>query len=171
MFGLQLALPKDAGYVTAQAISDGGRLYTGGDYVRPQPTGNGIGYRMGAYRATEAKSDDVYEADGEISATTPYGEHAASVVLRDGDLHLRGRTAGSIGFAAGNMFAAPPISGAVAIVEAGGLEGLPVYRYNNDVGKTDASGKLIIPNIATNSRTDLKIKSEGNPPVFGGGSA
>lgn len=163
MFGLQFDLADETSYVTSQVAAESGRLYAGGEFVRQRPVDNGVGYRVSAYRQEDADASEVYDVDGQITARTRYGEHSASTELRDGRLNLRARTAGSIGFSDGEKFVAPPIRGAVAIVDAGGLSELPVYRYNSPVGKTNRSGKLIVTDLASNSKVKMQIKAEDLP--------
>jgi outer membrane usher protein len=98
----------------------------------------------------------LYDAEGgpmtrrfaEAEYRAPWGVIGAGVDSEAGSPVI-GRVTlnGSITSLDGGTFLSPPIQDSFGVVDANGRAGVPVYVENQLVGKTDASGKLLLPDL------------------------
>ena len=63
----------------------------------------------------------------------------------------------------GGVSFAPPITGAFAVVDAG-VPGAAVRHRNQPVGRTDARGRLLVPNLRAFEASRLSLDAD-TPPV------
>ncbi|HEY8322400.1 MAG TPA: fimbria/pilus outer membrane usher protein [Candidatus Baltobacteraceae bacterium] len=73
------------------------------------------------------------------------------------------RASGGLALIGGGIFATRPIDDAYALVDLPGLGGVHVYLNNQDMGKTDARGKLLVPGLLANYGNLLRISDDGAP--------
>jgi len=72
-------------------------------------------------------------------------------------------TAGGIGYLDGSFFVSRPITDAFAKVNVDGLEGVRVYAFGNEIGKTDKRGNIIIPDIRSFLDNKIDIENRDIP--------
>jgi outer membrane usher protein len=110
---------------------------------RNPPAGPGLGWNI------EASQHDSSQARAGLQYNTSNAELSADAsTRRGGDWALRLGGRGSVGWLAGVPFASRPVGqGSFAVVEVGGVPGVPVKRSNQVVAYTNADGKAFIPRL------------------------
>jgi outer membrane usher protein len=75
--------------------------------------------------------------------------------------------AGALVSAGGHVMASPPVADAFAIVEiTPPIAGVRVYENSQEIGRTDARGRILLPNIGSYSRNYAAIESTDVPMDF-----
>jgi outer membrane usher protein len=119
------------------------------------PTDRGAGWRVGA---TEGGDYDAWwqqrfeAADLELQASRSSARSGQSVLLSGGVSRLEG-----------TWRAARSMQGSFALVDLGGIADVPVYLENRPVGKTDANGYVVLPNLLPYVPNRITISPEDLP--------
>jgi outer membrane usher protein len=71
--------------------------------------------------------------------------------------------AGGLALIGGGVYPTRPITGSFALVDVPGLSGARVYLDNQDIGKTDAHGKLLVPGLLPNYGNVIRIDDAAAP--------
>lgn len=79
--------------------------------------------------------------------SSQYGDGEARISHSGTDVSWRGGWRGAVAFMDSSYHLTRPISESFAAVSTSLPQGIPIYLQNNFVGKTDARGKLFIPNL------------------------
>ncbi|MGA7828430.1 MAG: fimbria/pilus outer membrane usher protein [Geobacteraceae bacterium] len=130
------------------------------------PVGEGL-----SYRATLKRTDN----DGKTTWTAnPYLQYNGRYGTYEGDYegqsvegeqynqyHLS--IAGALVYIGRTFGVTRPIYDSFALVNVGGLEGVKVLLNSQDVGTTDSSGKLFIPNVSSYSQNQIGISDKDIP--------
>lgn len=116
------------------------------------PGGPGFGWRLGV-------SDDSNQRwRGAITQNTNSGSFRAEATDTANNPVFRLGASGSIGWLAGHAFAARTIgAGSFAVVKVGNIEDVPIYRSNQLVSSTNASGMALIPALLPYQANQLSI--------------
>jgi len=129
------------------------------------PPGEGLGYRVG-YDGTA--SGDASTA----SAYVQYNTRHASYVIDTGTARQAGSradrgevaVAGAMAYAGGEWHATRQIDDSfVAVRLAAPLEGVRVYSNNQEVGRTDRDGRLVVPRVGSFYETQITIDEKDVP--------
>jgi len=83
------------------------------------------------------------------SYKSPYGLVDVGVDRDDGQTAYRGDVQGSIAVADGNIFAANTIYDSFAVVDTDRTKGIEVLQENRPIGKTGASGLMLVPDLTS----------------------
>lgn len=116
------------------------------------PAGEGFGYRFDVHAGT------FYRADSRLSLQTAFGLHDAQLTWTDGKTGVRLSTSGGIGLIGGELFASRQLTQSFATVRVGGYENVRVYADNQLIGRTNSSGRVIIPRLRPFERNRLSIE-------------
>jgi outer membrane usher protein len=73
------------------------------------------------------------------------------------------RVNGGVAFIDGGIYAAPPVTGSYALVEVPNTPDVRVYFQNQDVGKTDRRGRLLVTDLLANYGNELRIDDSAAP--------
>ena len=73
------------------------------------------------------------------------------------------RASGGVVAVDGGLYATRAVTSAFALVDVPNLSGVPVYVENQYAGKTDARGRLIVPDLLPNFGNDLRIDDKNVP--------
>jgi outer membrane usher protein FimD/PapC len=127
--------------------------------VRNTPMGEGLGYRVGWSRMGPQESDHV-------TSSMQWNARSASLTLDTADSSsASGSSArreaalmGSIAWADGAWGLARQVNESFALVRVGtALEGVRVYANSQEIGRTDASGQLVVPSAAAFAESRIGI--------------
>ncbi len=134
----------------------------------------------GKYRATASYSRPLQQKNGSVGwrARVTYGDlrsaqaslawRTSKATLRATAMQMEGRTLGHVMadgaliVAGGGLFASNRISDSFAIVDAG-APGVLVRYENRPVGRTDASGRILVPTLRSFERNKISIDPETLP--------
>lgn len=102
--------------------------------------------------------------DGSMLYRSQYGdasvEYAAVGNTRFSDAVS---VAGGLALIGGGVYPTRPVTGSFALVDVPELSGMHVYLDNQDVGKTDAHGKLLVAGLLPNYGNVIRIDDAGAP--------
>lgn len=118
------------------------------------PVGEGFGYRM----ISERRSNDVlgegYRFAPSLQYNGPHGVYTADLVSN----HSPGGASqqayqlgigGGIAYVGGALAFSRPVTDSFGIVKVGELEGVRVYHSAQEIGRTDAKGRVFLPNLGS----------------------
>jgi len=116
---------------------------------RSLPRGSGLGYGVAA------QSDGDYR--GRVDYQGSAGRVTTELARERGKLGARAAAAGAVGYVGGERIAARRVDSSVAVVDVGGMAGLPVYLDNQPVAVTNARGRAVITELRPYERNRLSI--------------
>ncbi len=131
------------------------------------PVGEGLGFRGSLER------DD--SPDGSSTIVNPFIQYNTKYAILTGEYRGQfrdeGRSDQSYNFSASGGIAyvgrtiglSRPITDSFGLVEVGNLQGVRVYRNNQEIGRTDAKGKVFVPNMGSYYENQLSINDKDVP--------
>lgn len=119
----------------------------------------GLGYDLrGQYR-----EDEDLEFLGRVDYQTTVGDFGAVGSIRDDGKALQLSASGAVVAAGGGVFASEPVYDSVAVVTVPDYPDVTVYRDNQAVGRTDADGRLLIPNVRAYEENEIRLEPRDLP--------
>lgn len=130
------------------------------------PVGEGYGYRLYGDRT---------ESHGTVSNTVnPYFQYNAKYGIYTGEYKgtytngqnieaYRFTAAGSIAYTGNTLGFSRPINDSFGVVQTSDLKGVRVYINNEEIGKTNASGKVFVPNLNSYLDNQISINEKDIP--------
>jgi outer membrane usher protein len=106
---------------------------------RSLPPGEGWGYQL---RASDTGPDRAT-----VSAQNRFGTYSAEVSNANGETGYRAEIAGGVGMVENRWFLSRQITDSFALVRVPGYGGVRVYQDNQEIGRTDGSGEVILPRV------------------------
>ncbi|RJF88086.1 hypothetical protein D3874_14545 [Oleomonas cavernae] len=145
---------------TAQVGHDNTGTYGSVDLRQQRDGLYGFDYEL---RADLGNGDLLDRGIGRVDWTTPHGAFDATASI-DGDQYgLQLAASGGVVAAGGGVFATEQIHDSVSVVTVPGYGDVTVYRDNQAVGKTDADGRLLIPNVRAYEQNDVRLEPRDLP--------
>jgi outer membrane usher protein len=134
---------------TSSGDADGSKLWTA-RVQQGTPVGEGWGYALEA-------SDD---GSGRVGAQyqNRIGVYAAEAEKRNGEINTRVGAQGGVAVLGGAVFLSRRVSDSFALVNVPGIENVRVYADNQEVGRTDAQGNLLLPRLRPYDRNQISIE-------------
>jgi outer membrane usher protein len=125
---------------------------------RPLPAySEGYGYLI------NANTDERQRADATLQYQGPYGRYELRSAISDGGNTTTVSAAGAL-VAVGNRVAATrPVTDSFAVIQVPGVEGVRGYLFNQEVGRTNRHGDLIVPNMLSYFGNNLSIEDKDIP--------
>jgi outer membrane usher protein len=122
---------------------------------RDLPVGQGFGYRVQASQGGPRQAELDYQ--------NRYGTYGVEVAQADGQTAERVSASGGIGIIDGHAFANRTINDSFGLVRLPGYPDVRVYAQNQEVGRTDAAGELIVPQLLPYYRNTIRIEQADLP--------
>lgn len=130
-----------------------------GEVARAMPRGEGWGAR-----ARQGLVDGTPQLAAEARAQTSFGRYRATGELLGDRRHLGLEAAGGLVYVAGaGGFITRPIEGSFAVVRVPGVGGVRAYAENQEMGRTDADGDLLVTELVPYYGNRLSIAVEDLP--------
>ncbi|HVZ75164.1 MAG TPA: fimbria/pilus outer membrane usher protein [Polyangia bacterium] len=151
-----VALPDRA---TASAYYDqqNGSASGGADLQRSLPLGPGYGYRL------HASTGSVTDLSGTAQAQSAYGRYEATFERLAGHDTTTLTASGGLVTLGGHVFATRPVQQGFGLIEVPGVAGVRGYVNNQEVGRTDGDGNLLVPEMIPYYANRLGIADEDLP--------
>lgn len=153
--GLSISLPLDNGISTSARVetASGSRATGAVSASSNPPAGPGLGWRV------EGSTQESQRARGGVQYNTSQAEFAADIVSdAKGEVAVRAGARGTLGLLAGMPFASRAVGqGSFAVVDAGGLAGVPVMRSHQVVAVTDSRGLAFVPGLLPWQKNQIEI--------------
>jgi outer membrane usher protein len=156
--GLQIGLTIPFGKrnsVTASGGSDGSAQI---DVQQPAPIVGNWGYQ--AY-ISAGDSTHIF-AQGQYKS--PVGLFTAGIDSNSGVTTVRLESQGAFSFADGELFPSNTIYDSFAVVDTGPMTHVHVLQENRDVGSTNSSGRLLVPDMRAFDLNQISIAPTDIPP-------
>ena len=125
--------------------------------TRSLPTGTGLGYNL------QVRAGDGDFQRGSLAYQNDFGTWRAEGSQRDGSLSTRAQASGGIAWLGGELFASRRIRDSFAVVQVPGFEGVRVFAENQEIGRTNARGYALVPNLRPYQRNRLRIEQADLP--------
>jgi outer membrane usher protein len=135
---------------------------TGGGYAQVQATQSPVligdwGYQV--YGAAGAANHEF----GLLQYKSPWGLVSAGADRVGHQAALHAEAQGAVSFADGGLFASNTINDSFAVVDTAGVEGIRVSNENREIGRTDAAGRLLVPDLRSYDINRLSIDPTDAP--------
>lgn len=131
------------------------------------PVGEGLGYRITANRVA-AGAEEMRSLASAVQYNGPHGIYSAD--LRTERVAGGGsRDAWQLGIGGGIVWVADtlaftrPVTDSFGIVEVGRLPGIRVYHSAQEIGRTDARGRVLLPNLGSYQANRVAIDDRDIP--------
>jgi outer membrane usher protein len=159
-YGIGVGISFTLGPVSASVGTayDGGHASYLASAVKPALEENDYGYRL------QDSEGAVVHRSAEAEFLSPWGLVSGEVDQSPGEIGGRFGARGSVVWADGGLFAADRINDSFAVVNTGDVAGVPVLYENRPVGKTDASGQLMVPSLLSYQNNRLAVDTAKLPP-------
>ena len=147
------------------AQQEEGREHLGAQISRAVPVGEGLGYRLAIDGASSGESK-------ELASFVQYNARAASFSLDSyaaqagdtRDRRVEAAVGGAVSYAGGRFALSRQIDDSfVAVQLAAPLEGVRVYSNNQEVGRTDRDGRLVVHRVGSFYETQVSIDERDVP--------
>jgi outer membrane usher protein len=169
MMTLIMSLDRATSAQVSTHVQTEGRNEVIASVNRSRPRGIGAGYS-----ATAAYTNDTIDrAHVTGEAASAHGVYSARYELRppdsngDRDQHLTLSTQGAIVFVPGvGLFATRPVQQAIGVVRVPGVKGVRGYLNNQEVGRTNKRGNLIVPDLMPYYGNKLSISDVDLPLTY-----
>ncbi len=121
------------------------------------PVGSGYGFR------TDVKVKDRIETDSKLQYQSGTGIYELGFNNRVQNNGYSASVSGGVGYIDKSIFFSRPINDSFAKVKVNNLEGVRVYYYGNEAGKTNKDGEVIITNLRSFQDNRIEIESRDIP--------
>lgn len=136
---------------------DGTNPSSGARISRTLNAGNGLGYQVQARQGTKTS------VDGRVEYQNAYGRSYVQMG-HNGDRPVwGGGVAGGLVFVGNRVHASRPIDQGFALIRLPGMPNVRGYRNNQEVGRTDGKGDLLVSGLLPYHLNRLSIRSDDLP--------
>jgi outer membrane usher protein len=146
---------------------DGGRTVVAASAQSPVPTSNGFGYRV---QATATTADGVPGVGGRATAMYqgPWGTYEAAYARSSSQAPGTASlfASGGLAFIGGALHPTRAIREGFALVRVPGVAGVRAFAQNAEVGRTDAAGDVLVPDLVPHFGNALGISDVDVPIGF-----
>ncbi len=118
----------------------------------------GLDYRVAVEAGSESRP-----LDARLGYQTVYGGADLEVEHVDGDNNMRAGVDGSLSLIDGKVAASRRLGAAFGLVEVPGVAGTRVYLDNREVGRTDADGRLLLPDLRPYQANHVRLAVDDLP--------
>jgi outer membrane usher protein len=158
--------PKPDLSVSASYQSAGASSNSVLELQKNAPIGEGYGYRLVLDHSTAA-GQTTTTANPSLQYNGRYGIYQGEINAQEGpgnstqQFHLA--TSGALVYVGHTFAATRPVYDSFGLVKVGNLEGIKVLLNSQEIGATDASGKLIVPDLGAFYQNQVAIDSKQIP--------
>lgn len=148
MFGVSVAFGERSSATAAAGLSGGeyGQVQVQQSITEPGQ----FGYQV------EASNQAPASAYGIATYDTHYGQISGEVFQSGSNRLYQASAVGSISLIDGGLFATNQVNDSFAVVDTG-MPGVEVYDENRLIGKTDAGGQVVIPDLTSYVSNKISI--------------
>ena len=141
--------------VSAERTATGNHVVT--EIQQPLPVGQGWGYRLHAENGSQSYSSGAVQYQG------PYGRYEIRRDTINGVSETVLSASGGIVAIDGGVYPSRPVQDGFALVRVPDVAGVRTYASNQEVGRTDGRGNLLVPNLLSYYGNILNISDQDVP--------
>ncbi len=160
-YGIGVGISMSLGGATSASVGstmDSGRASYVAGVAKSALQENDYGYRLQDQEGAQAQRS----AQGDYLAR--WGDVSAGVDQSSGLTAGRAGLRGSLVLADRSLFASDQIADSFAVVNTGGVAGVPVLYENRPLGVTDSGGQLLVPSLLSYQNNRLAVDTAALPP-------
>jgi len=131
------------------------------------PPGTGVGYELQTSTVGSPTGGQVTASMASATIQGEHGRYSAHLGTGSGSNYWDVGIAGSVALVDHGLFLSRPISDGFALVRVGSIPGVPVLIQNQRIGTTSRSGRLLVPEVVSNSETRITLDSRRIPIDWG----
>jgi outer membrane usher protein FimD/PapC len=158
--------PKLNHFISAAYESTKGSRNATVSIQKNTPFGEGIGYQT-TLKRSESGGHETYTVNPSFQYNGRYGIYQADYNSQTSEGETTGRyhlsVAGGLVYIGNTFGATRPVYDSFGLVKVGGLEGIKVLLNSQEIGSTDSSGKLFIPNLGSYYQNQVAIQDKDIP--------
>jgi len=124
---------------------------------RPLVKPTDVGYQVNGAVGSTAR------AAASVQGQAPFGRASATYTNTEGQQHTLLEASGSVVLVKQGIYFAQPLTQSFAVLEVPGAAGVRGYLNNREMGRTNANGRLFIPNLLPYQSNRLSIAAEDLP--------
>lgn len=129
------------------------------------PLGEGFGGRA-SFERNQGESETYNNYNLQLQYNAKYGQVAGEFISTDHVETYSFSAAGGVSFVRDALNFSRPIQDSFALVNVGDLKGVRVYLNNQEIGRTGASGKVLIPNLGSYYDNQISINDKDIPMEY-----
>lgn len=130
------------------------------------PVGEGTGYRL-AFQRSASEGSTTYSVNPFLQYNTPWSILSGDYKGRTSDEGTDGSwqlsAAGGLAYVGGYLGFSRPVDDSFGLVKVGNVGGVRVYHDNHEIGRTDATGTLFVPNLRSYYNNFMSINDKDVP--------
>lgn len=126
------------------------------------PLGEGIGGRA-SFEANQTVPNDFHHYNLHLQYNARYGQLGGELTSTDRKETYSLTASGGLTYIKNTFHLSRPIQDSFAVVKVGDLKGVRVYLNNQEIGRTDASGKILIPALGSYLENSISINDKDIP--------
>jgi outer membrane usher protein len=131
------------------------------DVHKSLPVGEGYGYRASATLAREEN------ALAQLQYQTLFGRYGAQYQYLSSEHHAVGEAAGAIAVVPGvGLFPTLPVQAGFGVIRVAGVRDVRGYVNNQELGRTDRNGNLLVPHLFSHYGNRLSIAQQDVPMQY-----
>ncbi len=132
------------------------------DANRSLPVGEGYGYRVSALKSDHSNLDAL------VQYQALFGRYSVDAISERGANHVTAEAAGGLALVPGvGLFPTLPVQDGFAVIRVAGVKHVRGYVNNQELGRTDRNGNLLVPNLISYYGNHLSIAQEDVPIQYG----
>jgi outer membrane usher protein len=129
------------------------------------PLGEGFGGRA-SFEANQTESKNFNAYDLQLQYNAKYGQYGGEFISTEHAETYSLTAAGGLTFVKDSVNFTRPIQDSFALVKVGDLKDVRVYLSNQEIGRTGASGKVLIPNLGSYYDNQISISDKDIPMEY-----
>lgn len=137
---------------SVDAGTDHGKPLFGAAVTKTADYGGGFGWQV-----QTARQNGIQQSLGQGAYRGRYGDLLATVASVDSRVYGELDASGSLVVMAGDVLAGRRIDDAFALVSTDGVPDVPVLHENREIGRTNAAGHLLVPDLVAYQANHLAI--------------
>jgi outer membrane usher protein len=141
--------------VSTERVGNADQIVT--ELQQPLPVGAGWGFRLYETSGDRDFSSGAFRYQG------PYGRYELRRDSTDGGTQTTLNASGGLVAMSGGLYASRPIQDGFALVRVPDVPGVRAYASNQEVGRTNGDGNLLVPNLLSYYGNVLNISDQDVP--------
>lgn len=132
------------------------------------PVGEGYGFRASLERENTSGAGATNTINPFVQYNAKYGIYTGEFKVQYSDKgkiseNYQFSASGGIGFVGNTIGFTRPINDSFGLVKVNELAGIRVYQNNEEIGRTDSSGKVFVPNLGSYYENQVSINDKDIP--------
>ncbi|MGB9628097.1 MAG: fimbria/pilus outer membrane usher protein [Thermodesulfobacteriota bacterium] len=133
--------------------------------IKNLPMGEGFGGRA-SYERVHKREEDYNNFNVQLQYNAKYGQYGGEFISTNHVESYSFTAAGALTFVKDSFNITRPIQDSFALVKVGDLKGVRVNLSNQEIGRTGASGKVLIPNLNSYYDNQISINDKDIPMEY-----